>query len=194
MPRGKERSVPEIVDGELDAHALRALAHPLRLQILELLDDGPSTASRVAQQLAESSGATSYHLRELERHGFVEEVDRGTARERWWKRTERRATASAGTAQTPAYRAAYAQLRSAVLERDRRVLSDFLANEAEYPPEWREAASFLNSTVYATPRELEQLTKDIRELLRPLRRPHRDEVPQGARRVYVGLRALPWWR
>lgn len=69
-----------------DPQVLRALAHPLRGRLLGLLRlDGPSTASRLATRVGESSGTTSYHLRQLARHGFVAEVEgRGTARERWW--------------------------------------------------------------------------------------------------------------
>ena len=70
-----------------DATVLRALAHPLRGRLLGLLRlDGPSTASRLGARVGESSGVTSYHLRQLEAHGFVAEVEgRGTARERWWQ-------------------------------------------------------------------------------------------------------------
>ncbi|MEK8227891.1 winged helix-turn-helix domain-containing protein [Oerskovia sp. M15] len=69
--------------------ALKALSHPLRIQILDLLGHHSAlTASGIAEILGETSGATSYHLRQLERHGFVQEVPgRGTARERWWERT-----------------------------------------------------------------------------------------------------------
>lgn len=68
--------------------ALKALSHPLRIQILDLLGHHSAlTASGLAELLGETSGATSYHLRQLERHGFVQEVPgRGTARERWWER------------------------------------------------------------------------------------------------------------
>ena len=70
-----------------DPQVLRALAHPLRNRLLARLRlDGPATASRLAEQLDESRGATSYHLRQLEHYGFVAEVEgRGTARERWWQ-------------------------------------------------------------------------------------------------------------
>src|SRR4051812_14770407 len=56
-----------------DVRALRALAHPLRNRLLGLLRlDGPATASRLARVVGESSGATSYHLRQLAAYGFVE--------------------------------------------------------------------------------------------------------------------------
>jgi DNA-binding transcriptional ArsR family regulator len=64
--------------------SLKALARPLPVQILDVLSTyGAQTASGLAERLGESSGATSYHLRQLERHAFVREVEgRGTARER----------------------------------------------------------------------------------------------------------------
>ena len=72
----------------IDAEQLKALAHPLRYQLLDALTQrGPATASQLAEQLGESSGATSYHLRQLAKHGFIEEVPgRGSGRERWWQR------------------------------------------------------------------------------------------------------------
>jgi DNA-binding transcriptional ArsR family regulator len=66
---------------------LKALAHPLRVQILDLLSThGALTASRLADLVGESSGSTSYHLRQLAAHGFIEEApELGSARDRWWR-------------------------------------------------------------------------------------------------------------
>src|SRR5439155_12056892 len=71
----------------LDARSLMAFAHPLRIQIRnDLRLRGPATASQLARRFGESSGATSYHLRMLARHGFIEpEEARGSGRERWWR-------------------------------------------------------------------------------------------------------------
>src|SRR6476660_9635055 len=67
-----------------------AMAHPLRLQILGLLVEGPSTASRLGRRLGESSGSMSYHLRMLARAGaVVEDAALGNRRERWWRRPDR---------------------------------------------------------------------------------------------------------
>jgi DNA-binding transcriptional ArsR family regulator len=70
-----------------DPAALKALAHPLRQRILRQLDrEGPATSTTLAKALGENTGATSYHLRQLAEHGFVDEVpDRGRSRERWWQ-------------------------------------------------------------------------------------------------------------
>lgn len=72
----------------LDAGALRALAHPLRIEMYDILTQfGPQTASTLAELTGESSGSTSYHLRALAKHDLIREVaDRGTGRERWWER------------------------------------------------------------------------------------------------------------
>lgn len=64
-----------------------ALAHPLRFRLLDaLINHGPSTATKLGEQLGESSGATSYHLRQLARYGLVEEnPEKRSIRERWWR-------------------------------------------------------------------------------------------------------------
>lgn len=66
---------------------LKAFTHPLRMAMYTALrDHGPATASQLARRLGESSGQTSYHLRQLERHGFVEDdPDHVGGRERWWR-------------------------------------------------------------------------------------------------------------
>jgi DNA-binding transcriptional ArsR family regulator len=70
-----------------DLAALKALAHPLRVRMYDLLgDEGPATASQLGARLGESSGTTSYHLRMLAEHGFIEEdPDRGNKRDRYWR-------------------------------------------------------------------------------------------------------------
>jgi DNA-binding transcriptional ArsR family regulator len=78
-------------DIRLDADTLRALAHPLRVRLIgQLRIYGPATATRLAHDLGESSGATSYHLRELAKHGLVvEDEERNRGRERWWRAAHR---------------------------------------------------------------------------------------------------------
>lgn len=70
-----------------DVQTLKAFTHPLRMRIIEYLNDREAaTSTTLAKHLGESTGQTSYHLRQLAKYGFVEEVEgMGTARERWWK-------------------------------------------------------------------------------------------------------------
>lgn len=66
---------------------VQALAHPIRMAILQLLRvDGPSTSTALGTRLGHSSGVTSYHLRVLADAGLVtEDASLGNRRERWWR-------------------------------------------------------------------------------------------------------------
>ncbi len=70
-----------------DLETLKAVSHPLRLSLLgRLRSDGPATASELGRALGESSGSTSYHLRQLERFGFVgDDEQQPSGRERRWR-------------------------------------------------------------------------------------------------------------
>ncbi|MFF4418631.1 winged helix-turn-helix domain-containing protein [Streptosporangium sp. NPDC001559] len=70
-----------------DLEALTSLTHPRRRRILDhLYKHGPATSATLARELDLNTGATSYHLRELAKHGFVEEAPaKGHGRERWWR-------------------------------------------------------------------------------------------------------------
>ena len=70
-----------------DLETLKALAHPRRQRILQHLGlHGPATSAMLARELGLNTGATSYHLRELAKHGFVEDVpELAQGRERWWR-------------------------------------------------------------------------------------------------------------
>src|SRR5687768_13481881 len=70
-----------------DLATLRAVAHPLRVRLLAALrSDGPATASELGRRFGESSGSTSYHLRQLARFGFVEDdPEQPNARDRRWR-------------------------------------------------------------------------------------------------------------
>src|ERR1700727_4099310 len=71
-----------------DARAMRALAHPLRVALLEAVRrDGEITATRAAELLYESPGNMSWHLQTLAKYGFVEETGDGKGRSRPWRLT-----------------------------------------------------------------------------------------------------------
>ncbi|MGW9555782.1 ArsR/SmtB family transcription factor [Nocardiopsis sp. NPDC055551] len=85
MSEEPESTPPRPLD--VGAEALRGLAHPLRARILDRLQlHGPATATILGEHLGESSGSTSYHLRQLARFGFVENDPGHTGkRDRWWR-------------------------------------------------------------------------------------------------------------
>src|ERR687885_2295541 len=74
-----------------DPRAMRALAHPTRLALLDHLHSiEQATATECAAVIGESPSALSYHLRALARWGFVEEGEGGVGRERPWRATAAR--------------------------------------------------------------------------------------------------------
>lgn len=69
-----------------DPRELNALAHPVRMAIVELLSiSGPLTATELADRLDETPANCSWHLRKLAQHGFVEEAEGGKGRQRPWQ-------------------------------------------------------------------------------------------------------------
>ncbi|HKB19434.1 MAG TPA: helix-turn-helix domain-containing protein [Gaiellaceae bacterium] len=158
-----------------DLSAVRALAHPLRLQLLDLLRfEGPSTATRLGRRVGESSGATSYHLRQLARFGYIEEAPSGGGRERWWRHRERPVTLRAG-GEEPEARTLLAE----VLSREAHALDRFLGRRAQLP-EWDAAAFFQSRALRLTPAELDDLRLGIDTLVAPLRRADDDNAPPEA--------------
>src|SRR3954465_6069706 len=64
-----------------DPMAMRALAHPVRLALIEALADAPTlTATEAGERVGESPANASFHLRQLAKYGFVEEAEGGAGR------------------------------------------------------------------------------------------------------------------
>jgi DNA-binding transcriptional ArsR family regulator len=170
---------------------MRALAHPVRLAILELLHEhGTGTATECAAEVGESPQACSYHLRSLARWGLIKPAHSDDGRETRWQLGARSITFSGGP-DSPAAEAAAAALKATVLDRDRRLVDEFLAHEHELSKEWRTAASFLTGAIYATAPEVEELSRQVIELLKPYERPEQADRPEAARRVHFMFRAIP---
>ena len=165
-----------------------AMAHPLRLQILGLLVDGPSTASKLGRRLGESSGSTSYHLRVLARAGaIVEDAELGTRRERWWRRREPLFIALP-TDDDLEGRAIAARMHGYVFERDEKARSRFVTQEIGAV--WRESAVVGNWLVDLTPAEAREFGERLVGLVREIRL--RDTAPADAERALVSVSVLPW--
>ncbi|MFE3492911.1 helix-turn-helix domain-containing protein [Streptomyces sp. NPDC059175] len=115
MPSDEDKRV---LDPEHDAAALKALTHPLRIQLLGLLrQDGPATASELAHRTGESSASTSYHLRVLAKYAFIAEAEHRDGRERRWRAVHSMtAWSSAAMESTPEGRAYRSQTRRVQIE------------------------------------------------------------------------------
>jgi DNA-binding transcriptional ArsR family regulator len=180
----------KLPEKSLSAREVRALAHPLRFRLLELLRAGPATASMLARELDESSGATSYHLRELAKAGFVEEdAERGNGRDRWWRRTTPLFVVPSDAADDAEYAAALGSIRAFMVERDEQALGAYFATVADQPQEWQDASFLAGWTLHVTPDELRALSALVLEAVDGLRRTI-EERPEDARKVYITFRAL----
>lgn len=157
---------PDDVVHVRDPQALRALAHPVRLRLIGLLrNEGPSTATLLGRRLDESSGTTSYHLRELARYGFVaEEVGRGTGRERWWRAQHRMTSwhvedfADEGSEVVDELNRQIVALRGQHLQA-------WLAQQSELAPVWDGAADLSDWALHLTADEARGLSRELGEVL-----------------------------
>ncbi|WP_314173138.1 ArsR/SmtB family transcription factor [Streptomyces winkii] len=177
----------------LDAKGLRALAHPVRVQLVGLLrKHGPSTATRLADQLGVNSGTASYHLRQLGDAGFVEEdTERGNARERWWRSLHHSTRFDDVELAEQEPEATLAYLHSVVAAytlRAQRAVSELQT----LPPAWRAATDWSDWALRLTPEETKSLYE---ELVSVIGRYRRDApgvaAPQGAERVSLITQLLP---
>jgi DNA-binding transcriptional ArsR family regulator len=179
---------------ELDLESLRGLAHPLRVQLLDTLSTyGSFTASGLAERLGESSGATSYHLRQLEKHGFVREVEgKGSGRERWWERVPGGIEVGTGDViKTPAGRAASSiVLHQWQANRDR-LLADYVdRGPDELSDEWTDPSRVSTVNLRLTSDQLAEVAALFDEAMLKLDAYRGRNLP-GSRPVQVQLNVFP---
>ena len=178
----------------LGAHNLRGIAHPLRVRLLNLLrEGGPSTATRLAERTGQSSGATSYHLRQLGQYGFVEpDPAHEGGRERWWRATTQGTTLEARTyREAPVETEAY--LRAIAADYADRV--DRWLNQVDLLGDaWDDGATLSNWRFKLTPAEAAQLLQDMRDVIDRYRTDPAGTVdgPEGSERVDLQLQLLPF--
>jgi DNA-binding transcriptional ArsR family regulator len=179
----------------LDVAALRALGHPLRMRIFDILSQhGPQTSSTLAELTGESSGSTSYHLRILAKQELIREIpERSTGRERWWERPKG-STAWGDTDDTrsPAGRAA---LQAATSEfhrlRSEETLDFFTRRADREPEEWRDVASSFTTTARMTPAQLAEIADQIEALITAAGDRYRDQEGEGVRSVTIRADLFP---
>jgi hypothetical protein len=148
-----------------DPRAMRALAHPVRLALVEMLSVVDTlTATQASELLGESPANCAFHLRTLAKYGFVQEAGGGRGRERPWKAADRNITVS--TKQDDPRAATAAGEVSRVwfehwIERARQVFG-----ASAYLPGWENATGWSRSAVFLTPEETEDLGRQMRHLLK----------------------------
>jgi DNA-binding transcriptional ArsR family regulator len=178
-----------------DPVAIRALAHPLRNDLMGIIGHlGRATTAEAARELGISHGLASHHLRQLAKYGFVERVAGKDNRERPWRLVATSYNWS-GAARTAEGTAAVDVLEQVAAERALERFFGWQQQRGSWPDAWRETAGIGTSTVYLTRAELAELTAAMDALLmryvdeRPL-----DEVatrPPGSVAVDFTIFATP---
>lgn len=154
-----------------DPRAMRALAHPVRLELLAALSEGPLTATECAERVGESPQSCSYHLRTLAKYGFVERAEAENGKERPWQKVAGGLKWS-GSDDSGAARA----LAGTFLARDFRLLQSYLAAP---PAGWPEPM-YSQAILRLTADEAQELGAAIFELLEPYFPKTRKDAPAGA--------------
>ncbi|MEV4497118.1 transcriptional regulator [Micromonospora arborensis] len=176
-----------------EPQALRALAHPVRLAILDRLQrHGPATATGLSPHVGATPSVVSWHLRHLATFGLVADAEGTTSkRERWWQASARgfRFTLPDDAEGQAAGR----QLRGEMFARTAEAPQQWLLHdEPRLDDEWRGLAGVADTRFVATPEELRQLETAIEELLAPyVRRKEDDASPAGAQLVRMLRYLLP---
>jgi DNA-binding transcriptional ArsR family regulator len=143
---------------------VRALAHPVRLALLDHLENGgEATATRCAEAIGESVASCSFHLRILAKYGFIEPGER-RGREKPWRVVSRTRTARPDFDDPASVRAVGALAELSVLRETERIRA-FLGDVHRLPPELRDAVGVLTAAFWATPAELTQLARDLQSLV-----------------------------
>lgn len=166
-----------------DPERIRALAHPVRLELLDYLRDvAQATATECAAHIGESVASCSFHLRMLEKYGYLERAER-RGREKPWR-------ALPGgwdvrpSPDVPESLPAAVEVGALFMVRETERVHRFLATARREPPEWIQAITVTTSSFWATSEEMAQLSKDVQTLTDRFDGRHDDPAqrPPGARR------------
>ncbi|MGH3261008.1 MAG: helix-turn-helix domain-containing protein [Trebonia sp.] len=146
-----------------DATAMRAVAHPVRMALIELFAFHETlTATRASELLGESPANCAFHLRTLAKYGFVQEAGGGKGRQRPWALANRHLTVTDDLPDPQAALAANELVRLWLerwIERARRTYS-----APNGLPGWEEASGWSQHHVFLTPEETTALSREINRL------------------------------
>ncbi len=188
-PAGDSRPSRQVIT---DARAMRALAHPLRVALLETMRrDGEITATRAAELLDESPGNMSWHLQTLAKYGFVEETGEGHGRSRPWRMVSDSRSFETGMTD-PDVAAAGEALERTFIERAYDQLREWWSRRLTYPVKWRRAAFITERVTYLTAAELAMISEEVHEIYtRYADRGSKEKRPAGALPIHLYAHGHP---
>lgn len=146
-----------------DPERIRALAHPLRLELLDYLDEvQEATATQCAERTGETVANCSFHLRTLAKAGFIEPAPQ-RGRERPWRPTSRGRLLDIDPENPASVRAIGELVGLAVLREAERVRT-FMSRNTTRPPEWNDTVTVTSSSFWATADEMRELVQAVHDL------------------------------
>ncbi|MEV0993994.1 helix-turn-helix domain-containing protein [Nonomuraea sp. NPDC050202] len=177
----------------LGANALKSFAHPLRLRIYQLLEErGPSTATGLAALLGQNTGATSYHLRELAKHGMIEVVaGMGRGKEKYWRVTPGGFSYGEARPADPEVAGALDYLLDDLVRTRGAELARWREESATAPEEWVQASVYGRRSLRLTPQETARMRDEVFEVLERFRALSDGGGREGAGHVVVHFDVLP---
>ncbi|MFB9238821.1 helix-turn-helix domain-containing protein [Plantactinospora siamensis] len=153
-----------------DPETLKAFAHPVRQRLYRVLAYvGPATNAMLGRELGGADpGLLSYHLRELQRRGFVEDVPElaRDRRERWWRLVPGATSWSWQDFVSPEGRAVAGRVKRDMITHEFERLRHFEQTRRSWPPDWQQAATSSDSFLRLTPDELRELVGELHATLR----------------------------
>lgn len=170
-----------------DPSTIRALTHPVRLALLEVLaTEGALTATEAGELIGESPTTCSFHFRQLEKYGFAEVAATGPGRQRRWKIAQLGMNFS-DTTDDAELNIAATSLSRLVTDRAIARMQQFQDTKSNFPKEWQEVSESTEAVLFVTPRELAELDEQV---LAVLMRYHSrltdiDQRPEGSLPVEV---------
>jgi DNA-binding transcriptional ArsR family regulator len=176
-----------------DPRVIRALAHPVRIALLEaLVREGPLTATAAAELLADSPGNMSWHLQTLAKYGYVEEAEGGVGRRRPWRLVSMGTSYDEDPDDTELSVAATG-LTKLGNERAFDRLDRWMNERGGYPRDWQHAWFSANNISYLKPDELRQLGDDLLEVILRYRdrTVHPELRPEGSLPVSILAYGFP---
>ncbi|MFF2326979.1 MULTISPECIES: ArsR/SmtB family transcription factor [unclassified Streptomyces] len=178
-----------------DPQAMRALAHPVRLAILDHLHrHGPATATQLAPDVGATPSVTSWHLRHLASFGLVRDSEPGSdRRQRRWEAVARgfRFEAPQDPADEEGQSAARV-LSQQMFLRYADLPSQWAAEvEPELDPAWSRLAGLANTRVVVSAEELAAIEDGIERVLAPYVTRDPAERPTDGRGVRLMRYVLP---
>ncbi|MGA7173188.1 MAG: helix-turn-helix domain-containing protein [Candidatus Dormiibacterota bacterium] len=176
-----------------DPRSIRALAHPIRLALLQQLTlEGPLTATAAAAIVGESPSSCSFHLRQLSKYGFVEPAPGGRGRERPW-RASHVSLAIVDDEGEPGFELATDELLNRFIDHSLSRFQASLHARRAYPAKWRRALPIQQSVLFVTPTELTKWVEDQQEVWHRFDHRIADRTlrPAGSRSVEVLLLSYP---